>query len=401
MNKKVILIVVLAMVLMASPVFASVQIDYTGGGTIYHLFTDRWSEVHRFPASDVLTRITFTPRDTGGSFEDRYPYAFRVKSGGTQIGSTIYVELSQSGTVAFAPCSNISVEAQICSGHNSSWTMTVDMILTKVGYIADIGDIQPAINAANAAKTSADISAAQASASLNAVSNVSGNTVSAVRDASGTVLSEARQAKTNSQIASTNSSQASTNAQNAYNTAQTVNTKVDSLTAAVNQINTSIIGVNDDNTLVSAVRDPGGTVLSVSKDTQGAVEDLNGNTITAIRDSNGTVLDASRSANEKIDTLQTTVNNYMSSDTSPPVIKLNTVSGARATSGSSIKIIVSASDNISSNFSYSLDDTTYQPLPVDRIITVPLIGFGSIPINIWVKDEAGNIGMDCIVIRRI
>ncbi|HBV98028.1 MAG: hypothetical protein JL50_01025 [Peptococcaceae bacterium BICA1-7] len=165
---------------------------------------------------------------------------------------------------------------------------------------------------------------------ISDVSNGYGNTITAVRDASGTVLSEARQAKTNSQNASTYASQASTNALNAYNTAQTVSAKIDALATAI-----------------------------------------------------------------------TNIQNNMGADTSPPVIDLKTVSGARATSGNSIKIVVEVSDNISNTFTYSLNDSSYQPLPVDRVVTVPVCGFGSVPINVWVKDEAGNKSTDVIFIRKL
>jgi hypothetical protein len=252
-----------------------------------------------------------------------------------------------------------------------------------------------ALNAANTANTNA-------TNALNAVSNASGNTVTAVRDAGGTVLLEARQAKNNAENASNYASQASTNSLNAYNTAQTINTKVDSLENAVNHINTSIIGVNDDNTLiVSAVREPDGTVLAYSKGAKGAVEDTNGNTITAVRDSTGTVLDASRSANEKMDLLQTALTSYISSDTDPPEIKITTVSGARATSGNHISAVLDVSDNAGTVFTYSLDSITFDPLPVNGQINLPIAGPGSNLITVWVKDEAGNVGRCSIVIRKL
>ncbi|KJS64258.1 MAG: hypothetical protein JL50_21650 [Peptococcaceae bacterium BICA1-7] len=276
---------------------------------------------------------------------------------------------------------------------NSTFTATHTTGGTYVG--ASIG---AATTAANTAANNAGAAAANSLNAYNAVSSANGNAITAVRDGSGTVLSEARQAKTNSQ--------------NAYNTAQTVNTKVDALTAAVNDINTSITGVNDDNSLiVSAVRDPNGTVLDISKDAYGAVEDANGNTINAVRDTSGTVLEASRSAyneantaNTKIDNLQTTVNNIqntLGSDTTSPVVKIRTASGAAATSGNTIRVVVSASDNVSTEFDYSLDGTGYQPLPSDGVILMPVDSPGPNLITVWVKDEAGNIGRESITIRKL
>lgn len=230
-----------------------------------------------------------------------------------------------------------------------------------------------AVNAATAASTSA-------TNALNAVSNVNGNTVTAVRDAGGTVLTEARQAKTNSQ--------------NAYNTAQTINTKVDSLASSISNLSTSINGVDSDNSEIAA-----------------AVKDPSGNTITAVRDANGTVLDASRTARDvsqeavtKIDTLQTTVNyieNSLGQDSSAPEVKLRTFSGAAATSGNTIRAIINVSDNASTVFQYSFDGTGYQPLPADKLINLPVSSNGANLITVYVKDEAGNVGMDSLTIRKL
>lgn len=263
-------------------------------------------------------------------------------------------------------------------------------------------DTGTALSEARQASTNSQNANASAINAYNAVNNVNGNTITAVRDADGTVLSEARQAKTSAQ-------DASANAQNAYNTAQTVNTKVDALANAITDIDTAIVGVNGDNSLiVSAVRGPGGTVLDVSQNAYGAVEDANGNTINAVRDSGGTVLDASRTARDasqeavtKIDTLQTTVNNYMSADTTPPVITLGTVSGAMATSGSSIQAFIDVSDNLSTSFTYSFDGIDYSILPEDGTISLPVSAPGINRITVWVKDEAGNYSRKSISIRKL
>lgn len=305
----------------------------------------------------------------------------------TPNGSLQYT-IKNNQTGSFANNSSTWTDTSVGVGKSYSYTLTWGFYPYK-NQVVDMGGLYIPMDTDLTNRVNTVISN---------TSSVNGNTVDAVRDASGTVLSEAREAKTNSLSASTN-------AQNAYNTAQTVNTKVDALTTAVNDINTSIIGVSDDNSLItSAVRDPNGTVLTVTRDSYEAVEDPNGNTITAVRDNNGTVLDASRSANEKIDTLQTTVNNIqntLGNDTTSPVVKVKTVSGAWATSGSSIRAVINASDNVSTVFEYSLDGTDYQPLPSDGVIVLPVSTSGSNLITVWVKDEAGNVGRDSITIRKL
>lgn len=168
--------------------------------------------------------------------------------------------------------------------------------------------------------------------------NTYGNTVDAVRDSSGTALAEARQAKTN--------------ASNAYN----------------------------------------------------SVNNVNGNTITAVRDAGGTVLDSSRLANTKLDTLQAAVTNIQNSmsagDTTPPSVRIRTVSGAMATSGTFIQAVLDVSDNASTIFTYSLDGITYQAVPASKLITLSVSHSGPNVILVWVKDQAGNIGTTSITIRK-
>ncbi|MCL4440496.1 MAG: hypothetical protein M1609_07880, partial [Firmicutes bacterium] len=163
-----------------------------------------------------------------------------------------------------------------------------------------------------------------------AVSNANGNTITAVRDAGGTVLSEARQAKANSQTASTN-------AQNAFNEAVNINSKVDTLQSTINGINTTI----------------------------------------------------------------TNISNNVSADTTPPLINLTTVTGAVATSGNTMRVVVDVADNISRVFTYSTDGTTYYPLPADKIITCSARAPGINLLPVWVRDEAGNVASKYIRIRKI
>lgn len=143
----------------------------------------------------------------------------------------------------------------------------------------------------------------------------------------------------------------------------------------------------------------------------GATYNANGNTITAVRDASGTVLSEARQAknqavdaNTKLDSLTTSINNMQNtigSDTAAPVVTLKTVSGARATSGNSIKVGVNASDNGSATFTYSLDGVVYYPLPTDGVINVPVLATGENYITVWVKDKVGNTGRDSITIRKL
>jgi hypothetical protein len=105
--------------------------------------------------------------------------------------------------------------------------------------------------------------------------------------------------------------------------------------------------------------------------------------------------------NSKIDNMYTTINNLSNADNSPPVPTLKTVSGAMATSGRYIQVVLTITDNVSSSFIYSLNNRDYEPVPDDKLITLPVPNPGSNVISVWVKDEAGNIGSSSIVIRKI
>ncbi|MBO8160691.1 MAG: fibronectin type III domain-containing protein [Thermosipho sp. (in: Bacteria)] len=84
-------------------------------------------------------------------------------------------------------------------------------------------------------------------------------------------------------------------------------------------------------------------------------------------------------------------------DTTPPEIILETLTGATATTTGSIDILVVVKDNISTNFTYSLDSSNFYALPADGIITVSGLTSGRLhKITVWVKDEAGNVGTESI-----
>lgn len=120
--------------------------------------------------------------------------------------------------------------------------------------------------------------------------------------------------------------------------------------------------------------------------------------------SSKSVATLSREANVKLDSLQnsiTNIQNNLGGDTVPPAVKLRTVSGAMATSGNYIQAVVDVADNLSDSFTYSLNGTSYQPLPSDGIISLPLFSSGSNLIGVWVKDEAGNSSRASITIRKL
>jgi hypothetical protein len=276
--------------------------------------------------------------------------------------------------------------------------VNVDQTVTTSGTYTGVS-IGQAVNAANAASSAAG----QALTAAN-IANTAAASASTAANNAVTVATQARDAANS---ASVNAGAASTNALSAYNEAVAINSKLDALSGHVSTLDTSEI--------IVAVKDPKGTVIDVSRASHDAVEDSSGNTITAVRDTDGTVLDASRAAgtnslnayneavtvNSKIDNLQTTVNNYMTMDTTPPVVNLSTVSGARATSGNFIQAVLNISDNVSTSFQYSLDDTDFVPVPTDKLITLPVAHPGSNVISVWVKDEVGNVGTSSITIRRL
>lgn len=102
----------------------------------------------------------------------------------------------------------------------------------------------------------------------------------------------------------------------------------------------------------------------------------------------------------KIANLETIVNN-INSDTMAPIVKVQTVSGARATSAGSVNAMISVSDNEHGPFEYSINGGSYNNLPVDGVVTLPVSSYGNNMITVRVKDPAGNIGTDTIVIRRL
>jgi len=103
----------------------------------------------------------------------------------------------------------------------------------------------------------------------------------------------------------------------------------------------------------------------------------------------------------KINNLQTSVTTIQSADNLPPSVELDTVSGAKATSSSSIQLVVAASDNKSSTFTYSVNGGGYSSLPANGKITISIPAAGPNTIMVRVKDEAGNVTTKTIKIWRL
>jgi hypothetical protein len=102
----------------------------------------------------------------------------------------------------------------------------------------------------------------------------------------------------------------------------------------------------------------------------------------------------------RINNLQTSVTNIQNGDSVPPTVELDTVSGARATSSSSIQLVAAVGDNKSTNFTYSINGGGYSALPADGKFSVSLTN-GPNNIAVRVKDETGNVTVKTINIWRL
>ncbi|MHB8158019.1 MAG: hypothetical protein ACYDEQ_11605 [Desulfocucumaceae bacterium] len=194
---------------------------------------------------------------------------------------------------------------------------------------------------------------------------------------------------------------AATNATNAYNAANTAATNAASANVNASNAYNSVSNVNGNT--ITAVRDASGTALSEAR--QAKTNAANASTNASQANTNAlNAYNTTQAVNTKIDSLSTAVTNIqnnLGADTSPPSVKIETVSGALATSGNNIRAVVNASDNVSTTFTYSLDGTAYQALPADGVISLPVNLPGSNLIAVWVKDVAGNIGRSSIIVRKL
>jgi hypothetical protein len=85
----------------------------------------------------------------------------------------------------------------------------------------------------------------------------------------------------------------------------------------------------------------------------------------------------------------------------PVITGLRTLSGATATSGSSIQLLVEAGDDLSSTLSYNVNGGGYSVLPSNGVVTVPVSNPGPNTLLIGVKDQAGNIATKAITIWKL
>jgi len=88
-------------------------------------------------------------------------------------------------------------------------------------------------------------------------------------------------------------------------------------------------------------------------------------------------------------------------DIMAPIVKVQTVSGARATSSSSIPSIISVTDNSAGPFEYRVNGGSWVNLPPSGQVAIPVTQPGMNTITVEVQDPSGNIGRDVITIRKL
>lgn len=93
---------------------------------------------------------------------------------------------------------------------------------------------------------------------------------------------------------------------------------------------------------------------------------------------------------------------YFLVDGQAPVISsLKTLSGAYATSGNNINLVVEVVDNFSSNLTYDINGGIKQALPANGVISAPVGAGPIVTITVNVYDEANNTSSKVIRIRKI
>ncbi|MTI85651.1 MAG: hypothetical protein FH756_17575 [Firmicutes bacterium] len=106
------------------------------------------------------------------------------------------------------------------------------------------------------------------------------------------------------------------------------------------------------------------------------------------------------SIENKIANLETTVNN-INNDTMAPIVKVQTLSGARATSASSIQGLVTVTDNSAGPYEYRVNGGSWGALPGSGEVALPVTQPGMNAITVEVRDPSGNVGKDAITIRKL
>ncbi|MCS5697358.1 hypothetical protein NZJ93_14885, partial [Desulfofundulus thermocisternus] len=164
-----------------------------------------------------------------------------------------------------------------------------------------------------------------------------------------TATDAANVAATNAQNAYNAANSAAINAQNAYNAANTAKSSAD--------------------TAASRVWDSseGKSAATLAKEARDKANEA----ITAVNN---------------MQTIITDIKNTVTTDNVPPSVEVKTLSGATATSGSSIRLVIAASDNKSANLNYNVNGGAYSPLPADGKVSVPLTSPGPNTIVIGVQD---------------
>lgn len=356
-SRKVFVMLLILICMLVNPVMASADFIPTYADTVFSgskSITSSYTLIGSYtvPAN---AKVTGLKGIMAGSYYF-YDYLYYYLNGSTQ--AVIAIKLYEQEQVSFYY--PVSVSAGNTISFYGATSASGDTLGLDISVV--IAYDYPSQTLVNQVKTSADNAASYASTASTNASNAANNTTYSGYTAGYL----AYYANSNASSANTNAANANTNASNAYN----------------------------------------------------AVNNVNGNTVTAVRDGSGTALAEARlaktnslnayneahTANTKLDSLQATVTNIQNNlggDTSPPVPKVRTVSGAVATSGGSIQAVLEVSDNVSSTFTYSLDGTTYNPLPVNRLISLPVSSPGPNVISVWVKDQAGNVGNTSITIRKL
>lgn len=92
---------------------------------------------------------------------------------------------------------------------------------------------------------------------------------------------------------------------------------------------------------------------------------------------------------------------FLVDKTAPDIIEVKTASGAWATSGSAIQLVISAKDNISRQLSYRINGSAWATLPTDGVVTATLSSNGINALKIEVVDQAGNVSSRVIPVRKI
>ncbi len=358
------------------------------------------SDLFRWDASGMDfedTAVRLYRSTVGTGYDNIRGYYFRVSAYNAWMESTpalIYIELPNatdsvppSGTIsvtvpegATAPATvtvNLSAVVDNSGGSglyqmrfsndNAAWSGWENFAVSK-SWTTSTGEGQKTVYAQvkdNVGNTTTFSVSFWLGATLTQIYNEAQNSnqkAEAARQAAVDAKNSADAAKAAAQTASTNSSLAASNAQ----------------TAADRSIYTGKYG---------------GSTESVA--------DLSGymryNQLPAISDKADSIQNSVNTINNTVNSINTT----LSADTTPPAVSVRTLSGALATSGGTITLIVSASDNRSSLFTCSVNGGPYQDLPADGLITVPVGSPGPNAITVRVRDGVGNTGAATIVIRKL